>query len=208
LAQGIGAHLEVLGRQGGVVEVKGDKARLLPVSERRAVLFGVEGRQTPADEGGRRKRKQGGKQMAFGEIEAVVGPLTPAPDAPEGFTAGKTTLDRIHQAMLLFGDGRSEALRRFLVEEGIGRDQGFWGLAQTLSALLSTTDQIVPKTTAQNVPFSTREMSAGREAAPWADRFCRTAFFAGALAATAGAVKGGAALSRRPAGMRNEVEHP
>ena len=29
-------------------------------------------------------------------------------------------LDRLHQAMLLFAAGRGEALRRFLVEEGVG----------------------------------------------------------------------------------------
>ena len=31
--------------------------------------------------------------------------------------------------------GRGEALRRFLVEEGVGRDTRFWRLAQALSAL-------------------------------------------------------------------------
>lgn len=35
--------------------------------------------------------------------------------------AGTTTLDRVHQAMLLAGAGRGEALKRFLVEEGVGR---------------------------------------------------------------------------------------
>jgi len=37
-----------------------------------------------------------------------LGPLTP----------GATVLDRVHQAMLLFGTGRAEALKRFVVEEG------------------------------------------------------------------------------------------
>jgi hypothetical protein len=46
-----------------------------------------------------------------------------------------TTLDRVHQAMLFFGSGRSEALRRFLVDEGAGKQSQFWGLAQALSAL-------------------------------------------------------------------------
>ena len=49
--------------------------------------------------------------------------------------AGSTTLDQIHQAMLLFGTGRSEALKRFLVEEGVGQQAHFWKLAQALSAL-------------------------------------------------------------------------
>ena len=49
--------------------------------------------------------------------------------------AQRTTLDRLHQAMLLFGAGRSEALRAFLVEDGAGRDERFWRLADSLSAL-------------------------------------------------------------------------
>ena len=48
---------------------------------------------------------------------------------------GETTLDRIHQGMILFATGRGEALKRFLVDDGAGRDQRFWGLAQALSAL-------------------------------------------------------------------------
>ncbi|MDF5720739.1 MAG: hypothetical protein PUP91_09680 [Rhizonema sp. PD37] len=37
--------------------------------------------------------------------------------------------------MILFAAGRSEALKRFLVEEGAGTDQRFWRLTQALSAL-------------------------------------------------------------------------
>jgi len=56
--------------------------------------------------------------------------------------AGATVLDRVHQAMLLFSAGRGEALRRFLVEDGIGKDGRFWKLAQSLSALYpSGTDE-------------------------------------------------------------------
>ena len=51
---------------------------------------------------------------------------------------GETTLDRVHQAMVLFAAGRSEALKRFLVEEGIGRDTQFWKLGQSLSALYAS----------------------------------------------------------------------
>ena len=52
--------------------------------------------------------------------------------APKG---GSTVLDRVHQAMILFAAGRSEALKSFLVDEGIGKDARFWKLAQSLSAL-------------------------------------------------------------------------
>ena len=48
---------------------------------------------------------------------------------------GETTLDRIHQSMILFATGRGEALKRFLVDDGAGKDQRFWRLAQALSAL-------------------------------------------------------------------------
>ena len=44
-------------------------------------------------------------------------------------------LDRVHQAMLLFAKGHSDALKRFLVDDGIGKDARFWKLAQSLSAL-------------------------------------------------------------------------
>lgn len=37
--------------------------------------------------------------------------------------------------MLLFAAGRSNALKRYLVDEGIGKDERFWRLAQALSAL-------------------------------------------------------------------------
>lgn len=40
--------------------------------------------------------------------------------------------------MILFAAGRGEALRRFLVDEGVGRDERFWRLAQALSALYPT----------------------------------------------------------------------
>jgi predicted HTH domain antitoxin len=56
---------------------------------------------------------------------------------------GDTTLDRVHHAMILFAAGRGEALKRFLVEDGAGRDQRFWRLAQALSGLYpaSTSDK-------------------------------------------------------------------
>ncbi len=48
--------------------------------------------------------------------------------------AGATVFDRLHQSRILFATGRSEALKRFLVEEGVDRDTRFWRLAQALSA--------------------------------------------------------------------------
>ena len=129
IAQGLGAHLEDLGR---VVEIKGDQARLLSVAERTRHLFGKDQAQrAPA----RRAKKM--KQLTlFEELEAAE---TDAGWGNVGLPPlGETTLDRVHQAMVLFTAGRSEALKRFLVEEGIGRDTRFWKLAQSLSALYPT----------------------------------------------------------------------
>lgn len=132
IAQGIGARLEALTH---VVEVKGSKARLLPVAERAKHLFGkAEGVPTP-------KKAAKKKQMTlFAEIEdAAHAQGWGETGAPK---AGTTTLDRVHQAMLLFAAARGEALKRFLVDEGVGRHAQFWTLAQSLSALyLPGTDE-------------------------------------------------------------------
>ena len=128
IAQGLGAHLELLDH---LVEVEGEIARLLPVAARTRYLFGKEGRRSVAPE-----RRMKAKQMALGFAEE----LESAEEAGgwgerSAPTVGKTVLDRIHQAMILFAAGRSEALKRFLVEDGAGRDDRFWSLAQALSAL-------------------------------------------------------------------------
>ena len=126
IAQGLGAHLEDLQ---GVIEVKGDKARLLSVPERTRRLFGKDEAEAP-----QAKRKKKDKQMKLFSLEEV--------ESEEGGWGdksvpklGDTTLDRVHQSMILFAAGRGEALRRFLTEDGAGRDQRFWKLANALSAL-------------------------------------------------------------------------
>lgn len=125
IAQGLGAHLE---RLQTLVEVKGDKARLLPVAERTKALFGKSEADAPR---GRKKKKE--QLSMFAEIEeAEEAGSWGAKNVPQ---LGNTTLDRLHQAMILFAAGRGEALKRFLVEEGVGRDERFWRLAQALSAL-------------------------------------------------------------------------
>lgn len=128
IAQGLGAHLENLQ---SVVAVEGETARLLPVAERTAHLFGKSQADAPPV-GGRRKSKQ--LKLAFeeelGQAESAGG--WGDKGAPK---VGITTLDRVHQSMILFAGGRSEALRRFLAEEGVGREGRYWTLAQALSAL-------------------------------------------------------------------------
>lgn len=127
IAQGLGAHLEELSH---LVEIKGDQARLLPVAERTKHLFGKEEAQAPTRGRGKKKPVQGDLFADLKEAEEETGwGVTGAPKA------GETVLDRIHQSMILFAAGRGEALKRFLVEEGAGRDPRFWSLAQALSAL-------------------------------------------------------------------------
>jgi putative DNA methylase len=126
IAQGLGARMENLTT---LVEVKGDKARLLPVSERTSYLFG-QGSTAAKKERKKKKEEQttlSGGAVAQAETSGPAGELSlPAP--------GATVLDRLHQAMLLFSNGRSDALKRF-IQEDIGQDQGLWSLAQSLSAL-------------------------------------------------------------------------
>ncbi|MEB3175421.1 MAG: DUF1156 domain-containing protein, partial [Cyanobacteriota bacterium] len=124
-----GAHLEKLG---SLVEIKGSNARLLPVAERAAYLFGKEGLREPKPKAKKAKSQQ--LALDFGHI---LNQLTEE-QGTEDITVtqtGKTVLDRIHQTMLLFASGRSDALPRFLIEDGVGADQRFWTLAQSLSAL-------------------------------------------------------------------------
>lgn len=130
IAQGLGAHLEKLT---SVVEVKGDKARLLSVAERAKSLFTKSATDSEAA-AARGKGKLSKKQLGlFAEIEAAEKEgLLGETGVPQ---VGETTLDRVHQAMILFAAGRSEAVRRFVVEEGVGKDARFWKLAQSLSAL-------------------------------------------------------------------------
>ena len=126
IAQGLGARLEGLT---SLVAVEGETARLLPVAERARALFGKdEGKIVSA----RKKREpqmdlfkamQSGDdgESTFGEAKVQQ--------------VGNTVLDRIHQSMILFAAGRGEALKRFLADDGAGRDARFWTLAQALSAL-------------------------------------------------------------------------
>ncbi|MGH3452717.1 MAG: DUF1156 domain-containing protein [Haloechinothrix sp.] len=117
LAQALGAHLEELGKPGGIIEVSGASARLLAVADRRRVLLGVG--TAPGREGGTLFDSPG--QPATGQV-----------------VAAETTLDRLHQAMLLFADGRGEALRRLLAEAA---DERLRRLARALSALYPAASQ-------------------------------------------------------------------
>src|SRR5439155_18598229 len=129
IAQGLGMHLE---QSGSIVEVTGATARLLPVAERTKHLFGKEAETGPA--GGKKAKKKQKQPSLFEELEEVT-------EADGGWKElkgpppGTTILDRLHQAMILFGAQRGELLKRFLVEDGVGKGVRFWKLAQSLAAL-------------------------------------------------------------------------
>jgi len=130
IVQGLGANLEDLKT---VIEVKGDQARLLSVAERTAHLFGKEQANAPA--AAVRARKKAKQLDLFAEL---TGDRAAAEEIWEEKTVSKpgaTVLDRVHQAMILFATGRGEALKRFLVTDGIGQEPALWKLAQALSAL-------------------------------------------------------------------------
>ena len=92
-------------------------------------LFGEEAGKAP--ERGKKKPLQtsffdlkgedGDEEQGWGDI--------PAPPP------GATVLDRLHQCMILFGANRGDALRRFLVDDGVGEEGRRWCLAQAFSAL-------------------------------------------------------------------------
>jgi hypothetical protein len=126
IAQGLGAALEQMPQ---TVEIKGNQARLLPAAERRNYLLG---RKVPGASGcaGHFTPQARAAQASLFASDAAA----PAPD-DASVEIGKTILDQVHQSMLLFADGRSDALRRFLVDEGVGRHPRFWKLADCLSKL-------------------------------------------------------------------------
>ncbi len=128
ILQALGAQEERLKRPGGILEVTGNTARLLPVAERRRFLLG----ERPAS--ALRPRPRDIQPRLFEEAPPQTG---------EGVAVepGRSTLDRLHQAMLLFAEGHSEALRRFLVDEGVGRDGQLWRLADALSKLYPSSSQ-------------------------------------------------------------------
>ncbi|MCL0064889.1 DUF1156 domain-containing protein, partial [Dehalococcoidia bacterium] len=107
LIQAVGADENELKKPGGILEVKGGKARLRMVRERRTYLL--------------EKREAAIISLREGIREEI--------------SPGITVLDRLHQAVLLHGEDRAGSLRHFLVDEGVGHDERFWRLANALAAL-------------------------------------------------------------------------
>ena len=113
------------------MEIKGETATLLSAAARMRYLFGKDATEAT------RPRPKKSPQLAFDfaneleEAEKEAG-LRPGDLATK---PGTTVLDQLHQSMILFGAGRGEAVKRLLLDEGIGRNPLFWRLAQSLSAL-------------------------------------------------------------------------
>ena len=135
-AQPMGIDLDswtdrIIGQEKGVV-------RLLPVSERARKLFGEEGAASGAtrleESAGRREPLQ---QELFSDRaeDAALLARERRPEYGAGEEgSGDTTLDRIHQAMLLQSSGHANALRSLIGAEQ-ERGPGFLRLANALSAL-------------------------------------------------------------------------
>jgi putative DNA methylase len=137
IAQGLGVHLENLSH---LVEIKGDTAILLSAGARSRYLFG----KGSAEPSTRIKKKKSSQQKLFSFEEDIKQIEDESSDwvGEIGVRANLTLLDYLHQSMILFAAGRGEAMKRLLVEEGVGQNLQFWRLAQAFSALyLAGTDE-------------------------------------------------------------------
>jgi len=136
ILQALGAHEARLNRPGGIIAIqksgKNVTVRLLPVAERRRWLLRA------VEEEPRPKRRRNEQPVLFEELAEQT---ANEPTAEPLVTSNQTTLDRLHQAMLLFAAGRTDALRQFLMDEGVGKDSRFWRLADALSRLYPVNSQ-------------------------------------------------------------------
>jgi putative DNA methylase len=132
IAQGLGVHLEKLSH---LVEIKSGTAMLLSAGARSRYLFGKESTEVPS---GGKKKKKASQQTLFDfeeDIKQIESESSDWVGDVIGAKVGSTILDHLHQSMILFAAGRGEAMKRLIVEEGVGQNPQFWKLAQALSAL-------------------------------------------------------------------------
>lgn len=156
LAQGLGADLAELAKPGGVLALHGNIATLLSVSRREDGLIGRQkalfGGVGSTHNGRTRKqavlRTVAGRKAALFDPEPAIAvdpssPFLPGLEPPKDTRSlmrrlvdnGATTLDRLHQVMILFGRGQTPLIKPLLAETGMGQSDRFWTLAQALSAL-------------------------------------------------------------------------
>jgi hypothetical protein len=133
IAQGLGIDLGQLGR---ALEVSrgsksgGASVRLLSMEERLKLLFDTS-KVTPLGVRLARARRQ---ELLLQSLDDEVPVEVVEWGIGEPYDAG-TTLDQVHQAMILFGRCGGEVVARLFAEKGVGRSVEFWKLAQSLSAL-------------------------------------------------------------------------
>jgi hypothetical protein len=136
-AQPLGIHLDAW--KARIIDVEKGIVRLLPVTERSTQLFGEAGADAMARaiEGDPRKAAQL-ELFPTTETDAPKikgrGRKKAATNAATAYTGQVTTLDRVHAAMLLQRQGRTNALRSLLAAEA-ERGPDFSRLANALSAL-------------------------------------------------------------------------
>lgn len=129
IAQGLGANLDSLA---SLIEVTGEVARLLPVADRTRKLFGNHDAVSVSGTANTKRVPQLRLSFVDELAQAEESGIWDGKASPH---LGSTVLDRVHQSMILFGASRSEALKRFLLDDGVGKDERFWRLAQVLSYL-------------------------------------------------------------------------
>lgn len=159
LAQGLGADLQKLSHPGGIIRIKGNVAAMNRIVQREKALFGyqislfketdhleresraiTEPKATLSHVDQRQPSLFDEKpEISSDPMQPFLPTLGPQKDMrtlvdrlKEG---GTTLLDRLHQAMLLFGHGHTSLLGIFFNEVGVGKNSNFWRLAQALSAL-------------------------------------------------------------------------
>ncbi len=161
LAQGLGADLGKLSQPGGIITIKGHTATLNSVAKRQNHLLGQQ--LSLFDNAGPTysKSAHAEEKTHYAKLQPVISrqmhlfaeraDVQTDPDQPflplfkptgddrplmaRLQSTGITTLDRLHQAMLLFGRSQASLLGPFLIETHAGEEEGFWRLAQALSAL-------------------------------------------------------------------------
>lgn len=92
------------------------------------------GKVTHAGDSGTSRKKKAKQRTLFAvldDVEAAEAGWSALKDPPPG----TTVFDRVHQAMILFAANRGELLKRFLVDDGVGKDDRFWKLADNLNKL-------------------------------------------------------------------------
>lgn len=160
--------LLTLSRPGGIITIKGNVAALNTITHRESSLIGWQLSLFQEETSLRKGRTRGSESTASASLKQIqsrqpslfqeeqVVPTDPdqpfLPSLQPGqqlsslmdrlLDGGQTVLDRLHQAMLLFGRSQTSLLRPFLTETYMGTDPRFWRLANALSALYpSGTDE-------------------------------------------------------------------